>query len=81
MKTTIEISDDLLRRAKACAVSENTTLRALVERGLRQVLKGRHRRGKFRLRDASVGGDGLQGNFEGADWAAIREAAYEGRGS
>ena len=30
--------------------------------------------------DASVGGRGLQPEFQSADWHRIREAAYEGRG-
>ena len=57
-----------------------TTLRALIEAGLRQVLSNRWRRARFRLRDASFGGRGLQLGFREGDWQRIREAAYEGRG-
>ena len=35
----------------------------------------------FSLRDASVGGRGLQPAFRGAGWGRIRDSAYEGRGS
>jgi hypothetical protein len=80
MKTTVEIPDLLAEEAKAVARREKTTLRALTETGLRQVLRDRQRRSSFRLRDASFGGRGLQPGFRDADWQAIHEAAYEGRG-
>ena len=80
MKTTVEIPDSLAQEAKAVARRERTTLRALIEAGLRQVLKDRRRRERFRLRDASFGGKGLQPGFAEGDWERIREAAYEGRG-
>ncbi len=79
MKTTVEISDALARDAKDLAARENTTLRALIEAGLRMVLRERRRRGRFRLKDGSFGGRGLQPEFRDATWEQIREAAY-GRG-
>ena len=80
MKTTIEISDDLARKAKAHAAKEGTTLRALVERGLREVLRAERKPHRFELRDARVGGHGLQAEFQDADGQRMREASYEGRG-
>jgi hypothetical protein len=80
MKTTVEISDPLAEEARALARREKTTLRALIEVGLRQVLRERRRRSSFRLRDASFAGRGLQPEFREGDWQRIREAAYEGRG-
>jgi len=80
MKTTIEVADPLLAEAKRVAARDKTTLRALVEAGLRTVLKERRRREPFRLRDASFRGTGLSEEFKGADWERIREAAYESRG-
>lgn len=38
MKTTLELSDELFVAAKLRAASERTTLRAIVERGLRTQL-------------------------------------------
>ncbi len=80
MKTTVEIPDPLAEEAKAVARRERTTLRALIEAGLRQVLRDRRRRSRFRMRDASFRGRGLQPEFRDGDWQRIREASYEGRG-
>jgi predicted transcriptional regulator len=38
MKTTIEIQDDLMKAAKALARKQGTTLRSIVERGIRTTL-------------------------------------------
>jgi hypothetical protein len=80
MKTTIEISDPLLAEAKRVAARDRTTLRALIEKGLRSVLKERGRPARFTLRDASFRGRGLRPEFQGADWGRVAEAAYEERG-
>jgi len=52
MRTTLEISDELLRRAKRRAADEATTLRQVVEDALRRYLGGRsaERRYEFRWR-------------------------------
>lgn len=76
--TTIEVSDAILVRAKAVAAREDTTVRALVEEGLRQVLRNR-RASKFVLRDASTGGNGLTPEFQSAGWDQFRDALYEPR--
>jgi hypothetical protein len=83
MKTTIEIADALLEEAKEVARSEGTTLRALVEEGLRAALKRRcEPRPRFKLRDASFkGGRGLTPEFEDATWDQIRDEIYRGRGA
>ncbi len=80
MKTTIDITDALLEDARRIAAREKTTVRALVEEGLRRVVAERARPGTFRLRDASVGGNGLQPDVADASWDRIRDLAYEGRG-
>jgi predicted transcriptional regulator len=58
MKTTIEISDDLLRRARQLADERGLTLRALVEEGLRLSLQARSEPAQptFRLRTWGRGG-------------------------
>ena len=41
MKTTVEIQDDLLIEAKKHAAEHRTTIRALIESGLRHALGGK----------------------------------------
>lgn len=80
MKTTVEIPDPVLAEAKEAARREGSSLRSLVEEGLRLALDRRGSRESFRLRDASVGGRGLRRELQGASWDAIRDLAYRGRG-
>jgi hypothetical protein len=80
MKTTIDIANPLLEAAKKAAAREGTTLRALVELGLRQVLETRRRGGAFRLRKASFRGQGLQPAAKDLSWEQMRELAYGERG-
>jgi hypothetical protein len=79
MKTTLEISDPLLREARKIASRENTTLRALVEQGLRRVVADKKKSKPFRLRDASFKGDGLHPDAANLSWQEIRELANERR--
>jgi len=65
MKTTVEISASLLEEARKLAAREGTTLKALIEQGLRAVVAERRQRvGTFRLRKASFKGDSLQPGVE-----------------
>ena len=52
-----------------------------VEQGLRLVLSNRNPGGRFALRDASVGGDGLARGVSLRDWDAVRDAIYAERGA
>ena len=81
MKTTIEISEQLLREAKKVAARDRTALRTLVEQGLRHELSQRKKPSSFRLRKASFKGKGLQADAVGLRWDQIRELAYSGRGA
>lgn len=80
MKTTVEIADSLLASARRLAAREGTSIRALIEEGLRKVLDKRERRGGFALRRVTFGGSGLSPELSPADWDAIRDRAYEDRG-
>jgi len=77
MKTTIDISEALLGQAKRLAERRGTTLRALVEEGLREVLAQRAS-ARFQLRRASFQGRGLRPDVAG--WDDIRSRVFEGRG-
>ena len=78
MKSTIDIADSLLSEAKQAAAREGTTLRALVEAGLRQVLRERRaRNAPFTLRRVSFKGKGLRTELKGQPWEHIRSLAYE----
>lgn len=80
MKTTVELSSALLLQAKALAAAKRTTLRSLIEEGLRQVLQKQNKAPPFRLRKVSVRGKGLQPELQDGSWEKIRQRLYEGRG-
>jgi hypothetical protein len=81
MKTTVHIPDSLFEEARKVARRERTTLKALVEEGLRKILRERGERqpGGFKLRPASFKGQGLNPGLEGTGWARILDISYEGR--
>ncbi len=77
MKTTVDLPEPLLREAQKLARREHTTLKALIEAGLRGVVSERSREQPFELADASVDGRGLQTAFRDAGWEQVRDAIYE----
>jgi Arc/MetJ family transcription regulator len=82
MKTTIEISDALLVAAKRAAAERGTTLRTIVEAGLRRYLETTvgGAQASPHLRRCTFRGRGLQPGISESDWSRLRERAYEGRG-
>lgn len=81
MKTTVDIADQLFEGARRLAAREGTTLRALIEEGLRAVLLSRRAAPKgFVLRDASFAGDGVAPGVRLDDWTQVRTLIYEDRG-
>lgn len=81
MKTTIEIADVLFARAQAKARREKTTLRALTEQGLRQVLEEPRRKNSRLPPLVTVRGKGRVGEFKHATWDRIRDEIYRERGA
>jgi hypothetical protein len=80
MKTTIEIADDLLSRAKQLCRREGKTLRAVVEDGLRQVLKREISTAARHVKPIVFRKGGLSREFMDAPWTAVRDEIYRGRG-
>ena len=83
MKTTIDIADPILDEARKVAARQGTTLRSLVERGLRHVLAEEAKAPRpFKLRDASVKGGGwLRPELKDAAWDELRALIYQDRGA
>ena len=81
MKTTVEISDALLRDVRKLAAREGVTLRTLVERGLHRVLSETNGGAQFRLRRASFKGKGRQAEIDEAPWESLRDLVYKDRGA
>jgi predicted transcriptional regulator len=82
VKTTIELSDGLLERAKQYAAQRNLSLRAVVETALRQHLdsESNGRSAPFRLRRSTFAGRGLQAGIDAHDWPGTRKRIYARRG-
>jgi predicted transcriptional regulator len=74
MKTTIDIADDLLLRAKKMAVERNVTLRSLIEQALAEVLEQGDERVEVNL--VTMKGEGLNPEFEGKSWDQMLEVIY-----
>jgi len=76
MKTTIEIADDLLARARRVATREQKTLRQIVEEALRQRLARPQAAQPFRLKKHAFTGDGHGAAIAEGHWETVRDLAY-----
>jgi hypothetical protein len=81
VKTTVEISNALLREVRRVAAREGVTLRTLVERGLRQVVAETKHGAPFKLRRASFKGKGLQAGLGKTPWDRLLDLAFADRGA
>ncbi len=75
MKTTLDIHDELLVRAKRHAKETGQTLRAVVEDGLRLALST-PRRQRYRLPDLRAGDPRAPDPLEQYSWPELRELIY-----
>ena len=76
MKTTIDIQDELLTRAKRYARKTGRPLRAIVADGLRAVLSSPPPVGGYRLPDLRVGDPDADDPLERYSWPELRELIY-----
>lgn len=77
----MDISDPLFSRARELARKRNSTLRALIEQGLRKVI-AEEREGRIRKKAdfATYGAGGLTDELKDASWEEIRALIYPERG-
>ena len=76
MKTTLDIHDELLTRAKRHAKETRRPLRAVVEDGLRLALASASARGGYELPDLRAGDPGAADPLEQYSWPELRETIY-----
>lgn len=79
MKTTVDISDALLERARRHAQKTHQSVRALIEEGLRRVLDDASAARRYKLPDRSVGHPGAPNPLERLSWTELRDEIYGGR--
>ena len=76
MKTTLDIHDELLARAKRHAHETHRPLRAVVEEGLRLVLSKETCPDRYVLPDRSYGGAEIQDPLASYTWSELRDIIY-----
>ncbi len=79
MKTTVEIHDVLLERARRRAKETGQPLRALIEDGLRDLLAKPLPATKYKMRDLSYGDPNDPDPLAQYSWDEIRDFVYEDR--
>lgn len=78
MRTTLNLNDDLARRAKEAAARERTTLTRLIEEGLRLRLRRRERPStESAALPVFDGGSGLAPGVDPLSNESLRDAADE----
>jgi hypothetical protein len=80
MRTSIDIPDPLLRRARKLARERGTSLRALLLDGLQRTVAGSATSKAHRMKDLSFGKGGLDEGLSWSDTERIDAIAYGDRG-
>lgn len=81
MKITIDIHDELLKRAKRQAKATGWSLGEVVEDGLRRVLDEPDPATPYKLPDLSAGDPNGEDPLKHYTWPELRDLIYEGRGA
>ena len=76
MKTTVEIPDALLERARRVARRRGRPVRSLIEEGLRLVLEAESGSVTYQLPDCSVGDEDAPDPLESLSWQDLRSEIY-----
>lgn len=77
MRTTIDLPDDLLAKAKKLAAESKRSLRAVIEDALREALAWRHSPSRFTpITLTTFGGPGLQPGVDLDDTSALQELLF-----
>ena len=79
MKTTVEINDALLGRARLRAKETGQPLRAVIEDGLRQLLAKPLPKTSYKMKDCRYGNPEDPDSMRNLTWEEIRDIIYEGR--
>jgi hypothetical protein len=80
MRTSVDLPDSLLRRARKLARERGTTLRQILIEGLTATLERKAPVQKYRLKDRSYGDGGLVNGLSWSDTERLDELAYGDRG-
>lgn len=78
MKTTLDIHDELMLRAKTLAKHTHRSLRAVVEEGLQLVLSREEMNTTYQLPDCRVGEAGNPDPLQMFSWQDLRDEIYRG---
>jgi hypothetical protein len=81
MKTTIDITDPLLAQAKRLAAKRGTTLKALMEQGLRHVVADKAHAAPYQFVPVTDKMPVVPGGYPHMSWEQMRDIIYEGRGT
>ena len=76
MKTTLDIEDELLARAKQLAKENGKPLRAIVEDGLRATLAAEEQTVSYELSDCGFGDPNGDDPLELLSWQDLRDEMY-----